>query len=219
MKKIVSVVIICLLAMALFAGCALPGINVPKEAKEAEEAKQATDANESKEAAPDPAAVKTMGEAYEFRSDADMWTMDEERIVYVFESEGTYYRVTANLDEELFTKLWDLDDFDPLHDDKMFEIINDLPIEKLENLSERIPPQEELDKLVGKNVQELVDEGWTFAGWDAGSMEFWMNYGPFEYVVTCEGELPDPDGFDEDQANLLTVKSVKYDGIGNGTEM
>ena len=81
------------------------------------------------------------------------------------------------------------------------------------------PSQEELDKLVGKTVQDLFDEGWTCWGWNLGDHILWMYGGPFSYTVEFTGELNDTEYFDESEAGSMTVKSVTYDGLGDATEL
>ena len=95
-----------------------------------------------------------------------------------------------------------------------------LKISRLENLSEMLPSQEEMNKWVGKTGQDLFDADWTNSGWNLDEMVFWMNYGAFQYDVVMEGEVKTPDDFGDEDINSLVVKSVAYNGqLGDATEI
>lgn len=76
-----------------------------------------------------------------------------------FELNGVYYRAVATLTDEQEQAIFDLDWNDPDHDAKEAEILNPIAIDSIENLTEQIPAQAELDKLVGKTGKDLLDEG------------------------------------------------------------
>ena len=86
----------------------------------------------------------------------------------------------------------------------------------LENLTEAIPKQEELDKLVGKTGEDLIKDGWTEGGgWNYQDMIVYMNHGVFSFEVEFEGKLDNPETADFESIKPLVVKSVKYTGIGD----
>ena len=96
-----------------------------------------------------------------------------------------------------------------------------MEIDKLENLSDTVIPQEELDKLVGKTGEELINDGWNAGmGYNLETMEFYLNKGAFEYTVVFDGKLENSDDFDEEEAiKPLVVKSVTLNGIGDATNV
>ena len=101
-------------------------------------------------------------------------------------------------------------------------ILSPLAIDKIENLSEQILSQEELDKLVGKTGKDLQDAGWTFGGQDLSTMEFWMNYGAFSYTVVFDGSVPESDWetFEAETGTAdMTVKSATYNSLGDATNV
>ncbi len=206
MKKAIAMLLVCLLALALLAGCA---------------AKTGTEnAAESAGTVPDTdiSAFRTLGDVFPYREDARPG-YTETSYVYVFKKDGVYYRATADLTPEQSDALWGLDFLADDYEEKAMTMLAPLEIKTLENLSERIPSQEELDKLVGKTVQDLFDEGWTCWGWNLGDHILWMYGGPFSYTVEFTGELNDTEYFDESEAGSMTVKSVTYDGLGDATEL
>ena len=165
----------------------------------------------------DAAEFQTMGDV--FASESVNEGYSEEYFVYAFEANGVAYRAIAEMPADVSEAVWALDFFDEDRDAKIQEMVAPLPIMRLDNLTEMIPSQEELDALVGRNVQELLDEGWTFSYWDMGAMEGGMYHGPFSFQFTFDGTLENPEDVDESQADRLTVKSVTYDGIGDATSV
>ncbi len=159
--------------------------------------------------------IKTMSDAFAYESVT--FGSEDSLYVYAFEKDGITYRAITEMPEDVTEAYYALDFSDEKFDDKVHELIGPLEITKVENLTELIPPQEELDKLVGKTGQELLDDGWTFWSWDLDSMEFGMYKGPFAYTVIFEGTLKNTEDFDEAEAGALTVNSIKYDSIGDAT--
>jgi len=124
--------------------------------------------------------------------------------------------VPADVSEALF----DLDWEDPNRDEKERELISPLKVVSIDNLTESIPSQEELDKLVGKTGAELFDDGWYNSGWSLYDMEnptFYMSKGPYSYNMVMIGDIADPENFEEEDVGLLVVKSVTFDSISDPT--
>ncbi len=154
-----------------------------------------------------------------FAYDSDNYASGGDYYIYVFEKDGIIYRATAKFPPDVSEKVAAIDIFDEQYDAKVREAVAPLEIEKLDNLTEMIPPQEELDALVGKTGQDLLDAGWTIWSYQLDIMEFGLHHGPFAFTVVFDGELEMTDDFDEYAAIApLTIKSVTYDGIGDGTE-
>ena len=72
-----------------------------------------------------------------------------------------------------------------------------------------------MDRIVGKNGGELLDDGWTLSGWNLQDMQFYMNHGLFSYLVTMEGEAADPDEFEDEDIRPFVVTAVSYQGFGD----
>ena len=128
------------------------------------------------------------------------------RYIDAFELNGVYYRAVATLTDE-----------------QEQAILNPIAIDSIENLTEQIPAQAELDKLVGKTGKDLLDEGWSCGGYNLDDMEFWMSKDPFSYSVIFDsnGDKPEnTDDFDAEEAiQSYTVKSVTYQGLGDATNI
>jgi len=138
-----------------------------------------------------------------------------DRYVYVFEQDEVIYRAIAESNEDTFNALFDLDWDDPQYAEKERAILSPLPVLTIENLSEQIPTQAEMDRIIGKNGGELLDDGWTLSGWNLQDMQFYMNHGFFSYLVTMEGEAADPDEFEDEDIRPFVVTAVSYQGFGD----
>ncbi len=162
----------------------------------------------------------TMGDALSVESDYTYSGWDDKHYVYVFDNHGVPTRVVAAFSEELCQALDEIDFFDEERDEKIYDLLSPLELESVEDLSSYIPAQEELDQLVGKTGQELLDDGYEIWG-----HEFQENKTAFTLVKgLCEFEFEfnevvtdDEDIADEEIILPLTVKSAKYQGISSNS--
>ncbi len=138
--------------------------------------------------------------------------------IYVFKSGDTIYRAICTAPEETVNAIFDLEFDDAEYDSKMAELISPLTIDRIENLTLAIPPQEELDGYVGLIGQDLLDSGWTSQGYNLESMEFYMNHGAYLFAVTMEGEVEESDDTDAMIAPL-TVTAIRYYDLGDATNL
>jgi len=210
-----------LLSLALILGLTACGGSAASSASAAPETENAESASAAQETqapeAADSPEFRTMGDVFAY--DSDNYASGDDYYIYVFEKDGIIYRATAKFPPDVSEKVAAIDIFDEQYDAKVREAVAPLEIEKLDNLTEMIPPQEELDALVGKTGQDLLDDGWTIWSYQLDIMEFGLHHGPFAFTVVFDGELEMTDDFDEYAAIApLTIKSVTYDGIGDGTE-
>lgn len=140
--------------------------------------------------------------------------------VYAFEQDGNTYRAICDIPEETTQAIFDLDFDDPEYEKAYRELISPLPVKAIENLTEGMPTQEEAEQYLGKTGQELMDDGWTVQFYNLEDMQFGMYYGPYSYAITFEGEVKDPENFDEyTDMGGLTVAAITCDGIGDATNV
>ena len=203
MKKVLICVLAVLIAVSLLAACG--NKNGP--------------ASPSQNGA-DSLSAKTVGEAFALAGNGARSSASYEGVyVCVLEIDGTYWRLTAELTREQYDALIALDIFDEDHEEKELALISPLAITKCENLSELKLSDGELAALAGKTGAELLNGGWVPGmGYNLDSMEFYWEYGPFEYTVTFEaaGQLENTDDFDVEAAvSDLKVVSVEYCGLGS----
>jgi len=140
--------------------------------------------------------------------------------VYAFEQDGNTYRAICDIPEETTQAIFDLDFDDPEYEKAYRELVSPLPVKAIENLTEGMPTQEEAEQYLGKTGQELMDDGWTVQFYNLEDMQFGMYYGPYSYAITFEGEVKDPENFDEyTDMGGLTVAAITCDGIGDATNV
>lgn len=160
---------------------------------------------------------KTLGDIWEY----EFWgsVVEEGTYIRVFKAEDGYYRVETDVTEDVTEKLDAIDFFDETREEQEKELMKDLPITKVCNLSEAMLSQSELDALAGKTGQELLDMGFVPGGSYGFSTQEQLSWatlekGPFVYEVTFQ-EYVDVD----DDPNIaavirpLTVKSVTFFGV------
>jgi hypothetical protein len=167
-------------------------------------------------------SLKTIGDIIALDSDDEQYVVYEDKVIYAFRLGETYYRANAAISAEASKAYSDIDFSDEDYEEQQKELLSLLEITEIEDLSDQMLTQEQMDALVGKTGQELQDEGWLFSGHDLENMEFWMNYGPFLYTVVFDGSVDeaDYDSFeDESGTKDLTVKSVSLDALGDATSI
>ena len=206
MKKTLVLILALALALSILAGCS---------------AGTASSGADSAKAAGDFASVETFGDLTAMEGvNVDQYSTSEDTFVGVFDLGDATYRVIVPISEDVANAIFDLDWDDDEHDAKMFELLAPFAVESVENLMENVPTQEELDALVGKTGQELLDDGWSCWGWNLDNMQFWMNHDPYQFSVIMDGTVEDPDNFDGYEGIAdFTVVSVTYDGIGDATNI
>ncbi len=165
------------------------------------------------------ADLKTVGDLFKNVAEQQSMTMDG-IYVYAFELGGSYYRAVAEMPTETFDAYMALDFSDEQYEAKVQELLGDLAITRIEDLNQAVPTEEQLAALVGKTFGELLEDGWSFDGYNFEEMIFTGNHDISQYELTMEGEAPADyaDFTDEDLADLKVV-SAKYCGLGDLTNM
>jgi len=165
-------------------------------------------------------SVETIGDALALTGEGEFQSATlGKAYVVVFEKDGVYWRVIAELTPEQHDAIFALDILDEDHEQKEKELVSPLTVTKIEKLNEKKLSDDDMTALVGKTGAELFDSGWTTGmGYDLESMEFYLEYAPFMYTVTFEKQeqLENTDDFDEEAAVAsLKVVSVSFSGLGN----
>ena len=195
-----------------------------KPAEPAPAATAGTDATADPSASLDISQLKTMGDVFAVPGAVSNQVGFSSNIFhYEFEVGGKAYRAAADLTKEVSYQLFALDFDDPDYEKKRNDLVAPLPVRQVDDLTAMILPQEELDKLVGKTGQELIDAGWKpNGGYMFENSEVYMDNGPISYTVSFDGELVENEEYDtEKMISELKVKSITYNGIGdvaNGLE-
>lgn len=208
MKKHLALVLVLLMTVFALAGCGGSG---------------GASGGGSGSSEPVPVdSLKTFGDILALDKEESQWAVSDGQAVFAFKYDDTYYRAVGTISEEEQQKLFDIDYSDDDYEAQQEAILSPVAIDTMENLSEQILSQEELDKLIGMTGQEMQDAGWTFSGHDLEKMEFWMQKGPFVYSVFFDGEVSedDYDSFeDETGTKDMTVKKAEFNSLGDATNL
>ena len=142
-------------------------------------------------------------------------------IVFAFETaDGRLYRVEAQISAEIQEQLDAIDFFDEERDQKQQELLGPLPVSRVGDISACMPAQAELDALVGKTGQELMDmgfeQGMGYSFWDKA--EFYLEKDLFEYHVYFNEKVPEMEDYDAVLNEILaslTVDKAEISGLSN----
>lgn len=165
-------------------------------------------------------SFKTLGDVLEKAPDGWEAAEYDDKFEYGFKLEDKFYVVTAVKSEEVAEAINAIDFMDPDYDNKYAEVISSLEITKVKDITDEMLTREELDALVGKTGKELFDNGWYNSGYNSETMEFWMGYGPFTYLIIFDGEIPESEleTFVAEEGTLeMTVKSADFYSLGDIT--
>lgn len=140
-------------------------------------------------------------------------------IVFAFETaDGRLYRVEAQVSAEIQEQLDAIDFFDEERDQKQQALLGPLPVSRVGDISACMPAQAELDALVGKTGQELLDmgfeQGMGYSFWDKA--EFYLTKDLFEYHVYFNEKVPEMEDYDavlDEILASLTVEKAEIDGF------
>ena len=147
-------------------------------------------------------------------------TIAENLYVIAFDKEGAYYRVEADIPQDVMEQLDAIDFFDEARDEKQEALLSPLPVTRVGDLSACMIPQEGLDALVGLTGEELLDLGFEYgmgySFWDA--TQVFVNNGLFAYTVYFNEKVPEMDDYDDVLDELfrsMTVQKVECDGLAD----
>lgn len=127
------------------------------------------------------------------------------------------YKVELSMDQETFDKLFEIDTFEQEGEKQFEEIVTNLPDCKITSLNDQVPSANEFDKYIGKNIQELEDDGYERNGYiyDEEGCIFFME-GPKYSINVKSNEVitfETVDDYSENDIRALTIKSIELTGF------
>ena len=206
MKRIVSLLLVLLMAVCMLTACG-GSKDEPKE----------------KSAGASVDSLKTIGDIIEAAPEDLQSAVYEDKVVYAFKMGDNFYRAIAAISKEDSDAYMKVDFADEDYQEQQNKIVAPLKIDKIEDLSDQLISQEELDKLVGKTGKELVEDGWTYNGsYFLEEMQFELNKGPFVYMFVFDGSVDEKDYEDYDAekgTRDMKVKSATFSALGDATNI
>ena len=162
-------------------------------------------------------AIKTVGDVFAIESDVVSRGSIGSLYVCAAATDSMAVRAVANMPDDVVKQYYEADIFDDNYDEMITDLVKDLEISQLQDLSDRRLSGEQLDALAGKSGQELLDEGFECSGYSITDEEtiFWVTKDPFEYTVHCSELLSQDEEIEEydDAFAGLTVKSMECTGF------
>ena len=169
----------------------------------------------------------TLGDVMSIDADSTQWAYDSETFVYVYEVDGVPTRVSAKLPADVLVDMDAVDVSAEDHNEQIIELVSDLPIDAVEDLSVGILSEEELAAYVGMTGQDLIDAGFEITGWwiDDDVTSYYLVNGLYEYTFTFNETIGEEEvsamSFNAYDAMLpLTVSGAEYDCLSwNATDL
>ena len=194
-----------------------------EQAGQTEDAEETTTAKDTGEWKPE-----TIGELINGSFDTMTSSYDHKRSLYLgtYRKGDQFVRVYSNVPKDIMAQLWKYDT-DPEFMDKGYEEREEfirtnlypLSIDVWENMTDQALSQEDRDALIGKTVQELIDEGFAFNQWGRYSSEekdniISLDYGLFSYEVELDGTY-NPSSYTWDELLPMTVTKIEPSRISS----
>ena len=166
------------------------------------------------DAEPEDTDMSTLGDYLDLGAENGLSSYSSERYVYGYVLDGVPVRVTAEMTEEIYDALWDLE-FDDDYDKNFRALIEDLPVVSVENLSDEMISQEELDAFVGMKGKDVLAQGFNLNGYSYSDEEtlFFMENGLFDYTFEFEEIIEDDVDDPYDLVDGMTVKAAWCSGM------
>ena len=110
----------------------------------------------------DTSSWKTLGDALSVKTEDVASGWDDAYYIVAFKAGDSLFRVVAKSEDGIQAKTSELDFSADNYEAKLLKIIGGLKIVSVDDLTAEVPTQGQLDAMVGKTSQELIDDGWAF---------------------------------------------------------
>ena len=175
-------------------------------------------AEETQQPEADPSAWKTVGDILSLEHTGGMsygpagGNMDHYNII--FEYGGKYWLAQAGFSKELFDRYMDLDIMADDYSEKSHALIDPLEITNVVDIGTLAAPQEELDKWIGRTIQDMLDAGWEQIGYesDGKGLSVHMVSGDFQYNVGLDDSVKTPEWGEELNPGDAKIVSITFGG-------
>lgn len=138
--------------------------------------------------------------------------------ILVAENDDIALRAVGILPDDSSEKLDGISMFDDNYEEELADIIGDIKIARLDDLSEDKPSQDELSSLVGLTGKELNEKGYEKTGHMSfnGNTSFSYTKGSHDIRVTFKEPITDDMDLNDDSIiDALTVATAEYSGISS----
>ena len=141
---------------------------------------------------------------------------DDNHYVEVFDGGEQTFRVVAKMDADTYKKTNELDASMEDYEEQFAEAVAGLELESAEDLTGDKLSQEEIDALIGKTGQDLLDAGFTFESYymyGGDETGVTMAKGYLAYNVTFDVNVPE-DKTEDEGASIkdATITEIEFAG-------
>lgn len=148
----------------------------------------------------DIATWETLGDVFAAAEEDPSYGYDEGTYVAVVSVNGRRVYVTARMTPEVYEALCGVDVTASDATKKAEDALSPLELTTVEDITDEVLPQAELDALVGKTGKDLVDEGFAFSsylmyGGEEGTIAS-FDKGYYSYEITFAASTPESDAED-----------------------
>lgn len=206
MKNVISIVSIVLVVLMLAATLVACG----GSEKTTDPTVESTEATSNA----DFASMKKLSEVIAVSSDGGTASNDQV-ISYIFKYNGKLYRAKAVNTAEIDERINALDFFAEDYQAQRDAILGEAELISVDDISDSIPTQDEMDALIGKTGQELLDMGFTINTCDASEegISCTMEKDYAAYIITCAEKIDYHEGIDTEALfKTMKVTKVEYNG-------
>lgn len=217
MKKVFALLLAMLMVLTILSGCKKSG-GEQADGKGQEENSQEENSQSEEDLL---ASVKTFADiqAMEGVEFGEKTSFEEKLLIVAFTlKDGTIYRAVADITPEQDQAIWDVDFFADDYEEQVAAILAPIEIKQIDNLSQNMPSQKELDQLTGKTGQDLLNDGWMMNGCYLDERQFYVSNGMFEYVVVTKDAIQYDENGDIDAEEIFKtqiVESVSFSRLDN----
>lgn len=199
------------LALAIVFSTACTGQSASSEASSSVSSSQA--------ATVDTSGWKTLGDALAAQTESLGSSWNDDYIVTAFKVGDSIVRVVAKIDHSTHEAINKIDWSAANASDQIGKVAGSAPLISAEDITGELISQDELDQLIGKSAQELVDAGWIFdhyfmyGGEQTGAS---FAKGSFDYSFTLDVSISENDTEDGGASVMsATIVDASFEGISN----
>ena len=148
----------------------------------------------SQTATVDPSTWETYADALATQTESMASGWNDKNLVSVFKAGDSYVRIVVQLDADSYAKVQDVDWGAADVADQLTKAAGNAKLVSVEDITNEVVSQDELDKYVGKTGKDLIADGWTFEsyfmyGGDQTGATFAKDH--FAYNVTFDVTTPE----------------------------
>ena len=162
-------------------------------------------------------AVTTLGDVFNIKVTDPSYGSVGNKFVYLLQDDNMAVRVIAELPLDVAQAYVDLSIFDNDYDAKVKKLLKDVKISQVDDFTDDIPTQKELNQFVGKTGKDLADAGYEKTGYFTFGNKVTIYYEKDFYRVSVvfDSVTGDMDLDDDSLFGDKTIQSITYESLSS----